>query len=319
LAIAIGDSVVRGGSIASILNQRFTARRRRVLVLRFQVVAVFLTAGTLVSPARQALTQGTPRALTTPPIVTATDAPAGTEALPVKWVSVAVPHLGVMRAGIARPSGTGPFPAVLVLHGTHGFARQYVEWANDLARGGFIAMAGCWFSGGGGAGVNEVTPPIPCPEIPPLKRDAYPEAVKYIDALVQTARALPGVRRDRIALVGHSRGGGEALQYLLAKGSVQAVVLHSTGHGYRPANRAAEFNVPILLLHGTADGPAGGGGVNTQVALTRAFEAALRRNHKPVEAHYYEGGGHNTFFTNPTQHDDELKRMIEFLRRHLGS
>ena len=30
----------------------------------------------------------------------------------------------------------------------------------------------------------------------------------------QAARALPGARPDRLALVGHSRGGGEALQYV---------------------------------------------------------------------------------------------------------
>jgi dienelactone hydrolase len=81
-----------------------------------------------------------------------------------------------MRAATARPSGTGSFPAVLGLHGTHGFARQYVEWANDLARGGFIPAAASWFSGGGGADATEVTPPIPCPEIPPLGFGEYPEA-----------------------------------------------------------------------------------------------------------------------------------------------
>ena len=57
--------------------------------------------------------------------------------------------------------------------------------------------------------------------------------------------------------------------------------------------------------------------VNTQIALAREFEAALVRNRKPIEAHYYEGGGHNTYFTNATQRDDELKKMIAFLRRHL--
>jgi hypothetical protein len=139
-------------------------------------VAVFLMAGGLVSAAWQGSKQRLPGGLTRPPLVPATEAPAGTETLPVSWVRVAVPDLGVMRAAIARPSGTGPFPAVLVLHGTHGFARQYVEWANDLARGGFIAVAGCWFSGGAGAGANEVTPPIPCPEVPPLGPGEYPEA-----------------------------------------------------------------------------------------------------------------------------------------------
>lgn len=284
-------------------------------MLTFQLMTVFLMAGTLVSPTWQGRTQATVRGLTTTPIVTATDAPAGTEGLPVKWVRVAVPGLGVMQAAIARPSRTGPFPAVVLLHGTHGFARQYVEWAIDLARGGFIAVAGCWFSGGEGAGANEVTPPIPCPEIPPLKRDAYPEAVQYIDALVQTARALPRARRDRLGLVGHSRGGGEALQYLLAGGHVQAAVVHAMGHGYRPAVRAAEFNVPILIMHGTADSMS----ENTQFRLAREFEMALRANNKPVETAYCDGCGHNTFFTNPAQREDELKRMIEFLRRHLGS
>jgi pimeloyl-ACP methyl ester carboxylesterase len=45
-----------------------------------------------------------------PPVVTATDAPAGTETLPMKWIRVAVPNLGVMQAAVARPKGTGPFP-----------------------------------------------------------------------------------------------------------------------------------------------------------------------------------------------------------------
>jgi dienelactone hydrolase len=237
-----------------------------------------------------------------------------------------------MLAAVARPSGGGLFPVVLVLHGTHGFARQYVQLAQDLARAGFLAVAGCWFSGaenpnhprgaaGSGAGVNAVGPPIPCPEVPPLGPGAYEEGLQYIDGLVQATRALPGARPDRLALVGHSRGGGGSLQYVLAIDNVQAVILHSAGYALRPANRAAEFKTPILIMHGTADGPAdaGGGSAISDVALARDFEAALRRNGKSVEANYYEGGGHNTFFTNSTQRDDEVKRMIRFLRQYLGT
>jgi dipeptidyl aminopeptidase/acylaminoacyl peptidase len=143
--------------------------------------------------------------------------------------------------------------------------------------------------------------------------------LQYINGLVQAARALPSARPDRIALVGHSRGGAASLQYALAMANVHAVILHDAGYALSPVTRAAEFKAPILILHGTEDGPAGGGNANTDVALARDFEAALRRNGKSVEASYYEGGGHNTFFTNSTQRDDEVKRMVSFLRRYLGT
>jgi dienelactone hydrolase len=286
-------------------------------MLKVRLVAAVMMAGAMVLPASDTSTQTIASGLQKPPIVSATDAPTGTETLPVTWVTVAVPNLGVMRAAVARPSGTGPFPAVLILHGTHGFARQYVEWANDLARGGFIAVAACWFSGGGGAGAYAVTPPIPCPEIPPLGPGDYPEAVQFVEALTTATRALPGVRADRLGLVGHSRGAGAVLQYLLAGGNVQAAILHSSGYALRPDRRAGEFNVPIQILHGTTE-PAGGGSPNNDVLLARNFETALRRHQRAVEASYYEGGGHNSFFINPAQRDDELKRMIEFLRRHVG-
>ena len=106
-----------------------------------------------------------------------------------------------------------------------------MQVAQDLARAGFLAVAGCWFSGS--ENPNREAPrdagpassrksAIPCPEVPPLGPGAYPEAVQYIDGLVQAARALPGARPDRLALVGHSRGGAEGLRCVLAQGDVQA-------------------------------------------------------------------------------------------------
>jgi len=151
-------------------------------MLKSHFVAVSL-ASTLMWPTWQGSRSQMPDRSKTPPIVTATEALAGTETLPVKWVRVPVPSLGVITAAIARSPGTAPFPAVVLLHGTHGFARQYVEWDNDLARGGFVAMVGCWFSGGGGAGANEVAPPIPCPEVPPLGPGEYDELKKMTEFL----------------------------------------------------------------------------------------------------------------------------------------
>jgi dipeptidyl aminopeptidase/acylaminoacyl peptidase len=73
----------------------------------------------------------------------------------------------------------------------------------------------------------------------------------------------------------------------------------------------------MLILHGTADSPANGGSAVTNVQMAQEFEAALRRERKPVEAIYYEGGGHDSFFDSRTQYEDELTNMVTFLRRYL--
>jgi len=293
-------------------------------MMTMRVVATLCTLGTLLAVSlgsRLASSQTTRGGLATPPVVSATTAPAGTDAFKVQWVKVDVRDVGVMIAAIARPPGVGPFPSVLVLHGTHGFARQYVQVAEELAQKGLLAVAACWFSGGGGNGSRFVTPPIPCPDAPPMPAMTSPEsvrtAVQTVGALVQATRGLPGVRADRLGLVGHSRGGGAAMNYVLQAGDVQAVVVHSGGYGTQPANHAAEFNIPILILHGTADGAANGGNAVTTVQMAREFEAALRREGKPVEAMYYDGGGHDSFFEDRTQYEDELTRMVTFLLRRL--
>jgi dipeptidyl aminopeptidase/acylaminoacyl peptidase len=121
----------------------------------------------------------------------------------------------------------------------------------------------------------------------------------------------------RLGIFGHSRGGGAVLNYILGGGRVHAAVLHSAGYGPGLADRLAGLEIPILILHGTADGPADGGSEFTNVRRARDFEAALRRAGRPVETMYYEGGGHNGIFTSAAQRRHEVRRTVAFLRRHL--
>jgi dienelactone hydrolase len=250
------------------------------------------------------------------PAVSIADAPPGTETLAVPWVKVTVPGLGVMRAAVARPSGEGPFPTVLLLHGSHGFAQEYVRLAQDLARGGLLAVAACWFQGGSGAGSRFITP-IVCPESPPRPDPLSPEAMRTVDELVQAVRTLPDARPDRIGLLGHSRGGGAVLNYILRVGNVQAVVLSSSRYPGQLADLVSQLKAPILMLHGTADGPEDGGTEFTNVQMARDFEGTLRAAGKPVEAVYYEGGRHNDIFGSSTRYRDEVQRTLAFLLRHL--
>ena len=281
-----------------------------------RAVTKLIVAGTLL-----ALVLPVPHAWTQPardglPVVSTTGAPPGTETLAVEWVNVAAPGLGVMLAAVARPPGAGPFPAVIVLHGSHGFAQEYVRLARDLASGGLLGIAACWFQGGGGPGARFVTP-IECPEAPPMPGATSPEAMKSVDALLRAVRTLPGARPDRIGLFGHSRGGGASLNYVLRVGGVQAVVLNSAGYPSQFVDLSARLTAPILMLHGKADDPADGGSALSNIQMARDFESAVRASGKPVETVYYEGGRHNGIFSSPAQYRDEVQRMLAFLQRHL--
>src|SRR5262249_59283097 len=128
---------------------------------------------------------------------------------------------------VVSPRGNGPFPAIVILHGSHGFAKEYVDLARSFARSGFVAMAGCWFSGRSGEGTRFITP-IECPDAPPVSLASSDSAYLAVEALVRTVRDQPQVRPDPVALFGHSRGGRAALPYVLTHRVVQALILDPT-------------------------------------------------------------------------------------------
>ena len=250
------------------------------------------------------------------PILSAADAPSGAEGLEARWINITVPEVGGLIAAVARPSGTGPFPSILLLHGSHGFAKEYVRLAQDFACCGLLSVAACWFREGGGAGTRFITP-ILRPNAPPRPDPLGHVAMQTVSALVQVTRSLPDAQPDSIGLFGHSRGGGAALNYMLRSGDVQAGVLSSSRYPEQLADIAAEMKVPVLILHGTADREADGGTEFTKVEMARSFERALRDGGKTVEAIYYEGGRHNDIFDSSLRYQDELQRSLAFFEHHL--
>ncbi|HET8547421.1 MAG TPA: hypothetical protein VFL57_05440, partial [Bryobacteraceae bacterium] len=99
--------------------------------------------------------------------------------------------------------------------------------------------------------------PIDCPEAPPMPSGDSPEARTIVATLFEIVRKLPDVRPDRVGLLGHSRGAGASLHYVLSGADVQWLVLNSV-HS-RLHVRATQLSVPVLILHGTDDRPADGG------------------------------------------------------------
>jgi dienelactone hydrolase len=246
-------------------------------------------------------------------------APAGASAHNVHWRTLVIPNGGAVQLAVARPHGSGPFPAVILLHGTHGFADEYIDLAEEVAKGGFVAVAACWFQPGAGEGLRFVTP-VSCPEsAPPMPGAVSPEAFRTVDALVQAVRALPDVSPGKVAVFGQSRGGGAALNYVLQGGKADALILNSTGYPTEVTASASRVAAPVLILHGEADIPGDGGSALTAASMARAFEAALFQAGAKVESHFYPEGRHNSIFSDPDQREDEIRRIRDFLSRQFDS
>jgi dienelactone hydrolase len=248
------------------------------------------------------------------PVVSPIAAPAGTHDLHVEWKQLVAPDLGALLIAIARPAGKGPFPSVAIFHGSHGFAREYVQLAESFAQQGALAVAVCWFKGGGGPG-DRFVKPIACPDAPVMSSADGAVAQGTLGAVVKAVRALHGVQQGRLALWGHSLGAEAVLNYVIAVGGVQAALLDSAGYEDEVIGRAASVRAPVLILHGDADGPADGGSEITNVLRARRFEAALHAAGKSVDAAYYPMSGHNGIFVDKTRWNDEVRKSMSFLNR----
>ena len=244
--------------------------------------------------------------------VSQADAPAGLQSLRVEWLKIETDGPGTLIAAVARPKGTGPFPVLLIVHGTHGFAREYVDLAHEIAARGFIAVAACWFQGAETVDAD-VSAPIDCPQAQPAPIGPSSEARAAVAALVAAVRQLPGAKPDRVALFGHSRGGGATINYLEHGGDVQAAILNSSGYSDGYIENAANIHTSILMLHGVKDS----NGEMTVFPRAQRFAAALRAAHVPMETRFYPDGEHRSFFIDRTQHDDEVRHIVKFLRKAL--
>jgi dienelactone hydrolase len=226
--------------------------------------------------------------------------PSGTEGLGASWYTVATPEGRTLLVAIydTRSSPAQPVPAIVVLHGTHGFARQYVEIAHDLSvQTGYVVAAGCWFNGvGQDADTADITP-IRCsggPEYVGATQNAWPA----VQALTEAVRQYAG--SAQLALFGHERGAEVALQLASSpdpSGSgVQAVVASSGIYSTvprtpsydspTPLSLAESLAAPVLILHGQAD---------TQARFSNAalYYQRLQSLNKSAQCVVYPRFGHD--------------------------
>ena len=171
------------------------------------------------------------------------------------------------------PVGTGPFPAVIVLHGSDGSLESSGPLGQRMAQAGYVAFVLCYFKCDG-------TPP----SLTGIEIERVSEAVDYLKGRVD-------VRPSAVAVIGISRGAEYALVAGALDPDIHAVVsimgssvvvgsLGANGADYRkPAWTIGgervpfvvipveDINGPVLLLHAEND---------TTWPVTRSYEMAAR-------------------------------------------
>ena len=233
------------------------------------------------------------------------------------------------------PPGDGPFPAVMLLHGSEG---AWAGWSHRdamlFAAHGFLAFPYGYSSGGNAWNAGHITD--------------YP-----LDRSVEALKALREFQfaDKRVGLDGISRGAEHAL--LLAslmardkiKGAPDAIAAHSppdvvcgafdarsfrdvgdpgwqvwdvskrawtwrnSHEGLLPTTpiEIERYPGPLLLSHGTKDRM-------WSVEMTKRLEKRLREQGRPPEVHYYEGEDHILSSSGQNAH---CQLLLDFFSKHL--
>jgi carboxymethylenebutenolidase len=209
-------------------------------------------------------------------------------------------------AFMARPSGTGPYPAILVLQEWWGLNAHIKDIAMRLAHEGYVALAPDLYSRQG----NKVTtdPNEAGSLMGSLKDDV---ALKDLLAAVDYAKAQPQVNPAKVGVIGFCMGGTYAL---LSAEHISDIKASAPFYGQIVYDRPG--GCPLLYIFGDADGWI------TNDHVDR-LEAALRQHGKNGQVLRYKGAPH-AFFNDtradsfrPAEARDAWDHTLQFFAQHL--
>ena len=192
-----------------------------------------------------------------------------------------------LRGILMKPTGAGPFPAIVISHGYGGSARQFSTGMGREMRGwGLVAIATDYTHAGGGpsgapGGSNDLGGSV--------------ANVIRAHATLSILSRLGYVDLRRVAAHGHSMGAFVTTAFAATHGDLLRVASHTAG-GVRPdgiplasapaLGQAALIRTPYQWHHGSDDDV-------VPLALDQLFETALDASGVPHEGHVYPGETHD--------------------------
>jgi carboxymethylenebutenolidase len=202
-------------------------------------------------------------------------------------------NIGVV---VYEPPRQGPFPALLVIHGSSGPVSSFVGgYAQQLANLGYVVFFVHYFDATGTsyASFSGI-------------RTHFPAWMITLADAITFARRHPKVDSRRIGMLGVSLGGYLSLSLAAKDPRITTVV---SVMGGMPPEIISETRrmPPTLLLHGEADAV-------VPVSEAYAVEALLKQLGTKHELKIYPGQGHSF---HGTAQIDALTRTLRFLNKHL--
>jgi dienelactone hydrolase len=211
-----------------------------------------------------------------------------------------------------RPSGDGPRPALVFLHGCEGmfrggtFKMRDTSWANYMVSQGYVVLMVDSF---GPRHQEKMCSPATYNDDIYHKRghDAY-GALVYL-------QAQSFVQTDKIGLMGWSEGGGVALNAIRtpsigrppnlapARDFKVALTFYPQSCSDREHKQPWATRIPILILMGAAD-------IWTSAGPCEQFVQAAQSRGQPIQAVFYPDAYHD--FDDPTE---PVHRTPEFAKK----
>jgi carboxymethylenebutenolidase len=226
-----------------------------------------------------------------------------------KYVSYESPGgtSGTMKGYLVQPSGSGPFPAILVIHENRGLNPYIEDVARRAAAEGFLALAPDGLSPVGGYPGNDDDG---------RTLQATLDQAKLRTDMVNSARFLKthALSTKKLGVTGFCWGGGTTNFLAITLGADMQAGVPFYGAAAETA-RVGEIKAPLLIQYAENDER-----IN---AMWPAFDAALKANKVPYEMHIYPGtqhGFHNN--STPRYHEPSAtlawQRTIAFFKKNLS-
>jgi len=227
-----------------------------------------------------------------------------------------------ISAYAARPSGSGPFPGVVLIHHAPGWDEWYMEATRRVAHHGYAAICHNLYHRAGDGKPDDVAAKV-------RASGGIPDAqvIGDTEGAVQWMRAQT-YHNGKVGVIGSCSGGRQGFLYACHTKSIDCLVELWGGRVVMskeeltanqptaPIEFTQNLSCPMLGLFSREDRA-------PTPAQVDQHEAELKAHGKDYEFHMYDGAGHGFFYYDRPMYRieqalDGWKKVFGFLEKHLA-